>query len=41
MIKNADKWIIEGEADLKDPFMCYCLMMKWTWEAEWKTVYYK
>lgn len=34
MIKNDDKWIIEGEEDLKDPFMCYCLMMKWTWEAE-------
>lgn len=34
MIKNDDEWIIEGEEDLKDPFMCYCLMMKWTWEAE-------
>ena len=29
MIKNDNELIIEGEKDLKDPFMCYCLMMKW------------
>lgn len=29
MIKNDNELIIEGEEDLKDPFMCYCLMMEW------------
>ena len=29
MIKKVKEWIIDWDGDLKDPFMCYSLMMRW------------
>lgn len=33
MIKNDENIIIENEDDLKNPFMCYCIMMRFMNEA--------
>ena len=33
MIKNNENYIVENKEDLKDPFICYCVMMRFMEEA--------